>query len=174
MKEPLLMDAVRWIGLGLALANDAFAAKLCDRCGPDAFPLDSVAHRVYRAVEMHLAEVAEKDSAQISKAAAMAELGILLRPGVKVSDAILTALEGEAMEASDIRLSRAESPAFTKARGLVRTIHEATAKLLEMARADDRHQRSEEAWRERKREENEEVVRLWKELDTAVKPAKVS
>ena len=114
------IDAVRWIAIGLALANKKFAKRLFDELDMTrAFGEDGPASDCIALVELIM--LGETKTAPF-----LESIGVLLRDGEKLSGAIIRTLQDGDKEAWESRLNRADY--------YVRQIREATAKLLTLAR----------------------------------------
>lgn len=122
LKQPPNLDAVRWLALGMAIANEKFSKRLFLEVGLRAFDYAEQA-AIY-------AEL--KDWPRF-----MSELGFELKSGERVSDAVLRILRSEDEEAWDKRNDRVAT--------LLREISSLLGRLGTLARVKQRALPKEEA-----------------------------
>lgn len=160
-KPPLLLDCVQTMALAWALVDDRFANRLCREVGPRGFPQDSLKEMLYDLIQIRCAE--KKDGqGHTARRRFLEALGVKRKEGEKVSDTVLRVLRSEAAQQYRNRKARTS---FAKAQKLVAVIHNATAQLLEMARADDWRQQCEERDLEQQRVEREAEIAMMRAID---------
>lgn len=85
----LLLDPLRWLAIGMAIANRSFCKRLSDEVGPRAFEAES-----WQCFECALGMVLVDPP--LGEGAFFAELGIKRREGEKLSQAVIRILKDEA------------------------------------------------------------------------------
>jgi hypothetical protein len=163
-EPPVLLDAVQWMALGLALASQSFADLLHRDVGPNAFEDGSAQREMYELVMILSAQVASDETgAAATYGKVMSLLGLKRKKGEKLSATLARTLASEARREWSLRSDR--SP-FAQARRQAEAIRKATAKLLELARPDGPAQQRVDGWNHQERQRKEARAKAARQLTT--------